>query len=409
MTETHNLAIAMVTGDFYPDAYGGVHRVVYEVSKRLAQRGHTVHVVTRQVSPNHPAREQLEGMEIWRFPVRDRTLLEFHWTEVTGARRTLARVAAAQPLDVVNVHEVLPAVGACFPRRAPVVWTLHAPWGEEWLDAYLHQRGGRPGWVGRTAARAFAAYVEWLERVTLRRSRMALVLSEFMEGKLRETHGYPEDRIRIVGGGVDLARFSPAEDRIALKRQLGVPDSEWLVLTVRRLAPRMGVDALIGAAVRLRRTRHDFRLVIVGTGVMQEQTAALVEQQGCGDYVVLAGRVPDADLPTYYRAADLFVLPTRFMEGFGMVTPESLACGTPVLGTPIGGTAELLRRFDADFLFRDAGAAAMADKIDAFLTADRLTAQLRRRCREFAEQHFDWQRVVDRHEAAYREARHALA
>ncbi len=394
----------MVTGDFYPDAYGGVHRVVYEVSKRLAGRGHAVRVITRQVSPELPRREQLEGMDVWRFPVNDRTLPQFHWTEIRGARRALTAAAAQEPLDVVNVHEALPAAGACWPRRGALVWTMHAPWGEEWLDAYEHQRAGRAGPLRRAAARAFAWYLERLERATVRRAERVLTLSEFIKNKVVETHQYPPERVRVVGGGVDLDRFRPEGDRDALKRRLGAAPGQWLVLTVRRLAPRMGVDALVEAARLLRRRRGDFLLLIVGDGVMRSAIERQIETLGCGEYVRLAGRVPDEELPDYYRAADLFVLPTRFMEGFGMITPEALACGTPVLGTPVGGTEELLRRFDDAFLFADASPAAMAAKMDEFLSPARLTPELRARCRAFAEERFDWERVVDRHEAAYREA-----
>lgn len=401
MTPPRRLTIAMVTGDFYPDAYGGVHRVVYEVSKRLAARGHSVHVVTRRVSADHPRRERLDGMEVWRFPVADRTLPQFHLTEILGAQRTLAQVAARGPIDVVNVHEVLPALGACLPRRAPIVWTLHAPWGEEWLDAFMHQRGGKTGGLATRAARVFTAYVEWLERLTLRRSELALVLSDFIKGKLISTHQYPASRIRVVGGGVDLERFSPTPNRLDLKRSLGVRSNEWLVLTVRRLAPRMGVEALIESAHLLRQQRQDFRLIVVGDGVMRPQVEATVARLGCHDFVRLAGRVPDVDLPDYYRAADLFVVPTRYIEGFGLITPESLACGTPVLGTPVGGTTEILQRLDPNLLFADHQAATMAAKIDSFLSRRKLTPRLRTRCRAFAERELDWERVVDRHEEAY--------
>lgn len=400
---TRPLHIAMVTGDFYPDAYGGVHRVVYEVSKGLAGRGHRVHVVTRQVASDAPTRDTIDGIEVWRFAVDDRSLPRFHVTEALAARRALAAVAQAGPLDVVNVHEVLPAVGACFPRRAPTVWTLHAPWGEEWLDAFIHQRAGKPSWGAGLAARAFAGYLGWLEGLTLRRAERALVLSEFIKGKLIQTHGYPEDRIRVVGGGVDLERFSPSADRAALKQSFGLSPDQWLILTVRRLAPRMGVSALIEAAAQLRQVRRDFHLLIVGDGVMRPQVEAAIAKLGCGEFVTLVGRVPDERLPDYYRAADLFVLPTRYMEGFGMITPESLACGTPVLGTPVGGTRELLEHSWADMLFADAEPQTMAAKIGEFLSRERLTPALRGRCRAFAEEQFDWARVIDRHEAAYRE------
>ncbi len=112
------------------------------------------------------------------------------------------------------------------------------------------------------------------------------------------------------------------------------------------------------------------------------------------------GYIPDAELPRYYQAADAFVLPTRELEGFGLITVEALASGTPVLATAIGATPEILRPLDPSLLFRAATPEAMAERLQAFvenLTRDRRAADVVRiACRQYAEAEYGWDRSVSR-------------
>jgi glycosyltransferase involved in cell wall biosynthesis len=101
-------------------------------------------------------------------------------------------------------------------------------------------------------------------------------------------------------------------------------------------------------------------------------------------------------LPDYYAAADCFVLPTRCLEGFGLVTVEALACGTPVLGTPIGGTQEILRKLDPAFLFDSAGSEALAQRLLQRLPELYQNSPARERCRAFAEKEYSWNALVPR-------------
>ncbi|MFB0520779.1 MAG: glycosyltransferase, partial [Desulfatiglandales bacterium] len=105
---------------------------------------------------------------------------------------------------------------------------------------------------------------------------------------------------------------------------------------------------------------------------------------------------PSSILPQYYGAADFFILPTRHLEGFGLVTPESMACGTPVLGTPVGGTKEILSHFDPEFLFSDTSAEAMAKgvqkAIERYFAWKKEYDDLRVRCREYAATNYSWER-----------------
>jgi glycosyltransferase involved in cell wall biosynthesis len=114
------------------------------------------------------------------------------------------------------------------------------------------------------------------------------------------------------------------------------------------------------------------------------------------------GRVAEAELLDWYRTADLFVLPTVAYEGFGMVTVEALASGTPAVGTPVGATPELLEPLDQRLVARGSDADSLAAAIRqalAFIDAD-----FRTRCREYALARFDWNRVTRVWEDALTEA-----
>ena len=113
-------------------------------------------------------------------------------------------------------------------------------------------------------------------------------------------------------------------------------------MTVRRLARRMGLENFIDAVDQLRKKEPSILAVLAGTGPLANELAALVEQKQLQEHVKLAGFVPDADLPLAYRAADLSVVPSIALEGFGLIVLESLAAGTPVVVTPVGGLPEVV-------------------------------------------------------------------
>lgn len=141
-------------------------------------------------------------------------------------------------------------------------------------------------------------------------------------------------------------------------------------------------------------------LIIGGEGPLKSELQGLAERLGLGSSVRFEGYIPDDRLPIYYQAADFFLLPTRALEGFGLVAVESLACGTPVLGTPVGAIPELLGELQADLLFRGVEPEAIARGIVTHMQRAQADPRgyegLRRRCREFAATRFGWDRVVER-------------
>ncbi|NQT68891.1 MAG: glycosyltransferase family 4 protein, partial [Desulfobacteraceae bacterium] len=203
------------------------------------------------------------------------------------------------------------------------------------------------------------------------------------------------ERITIIPGGVDLKRFYPATDRTKIKQRLNIPQEKMILFTVRNLVPRMGLENLIYAVKEVVKTVPDIYLVLGGDGPLKDNIISLTKELGIRNHVKFVGFIPEVELPDYYRMANIFILPTLELEGFGLVTLEALASGVPVLGTPVGGTVEILSRLDSNYLFKDTKPESMAELIiktcQEFKDNSELWQDVSYQCRLFAEKHYSWE------------------
>jgi len=272
----------------------------------------------------------------------------------------------------------------------PMLYYFHSPSHEE----YLLTKGAKDG-----GSRLFQAWARRIiEGYCLRKSTKIFALSRYMKQRAIEIHRVADEKIIVNPGGVDLDRFYPPEKRILLKTKLGLPEGCVNLFTVRNLEPRMGLDNLIKAMSLLKKKGTKVHLIIGGRGPEEKRLKDMIEHEQLQDDVRLAGFIPADQLPDFYGAGDFFILPTLRLEGFGLVTVESLACGTPVLGTPVGGTKEILSKFEPRLLFKSSTPDAIADGIamatETYFNNKLIYGQLRLRCREHAEKNYSWQRHV---------------
>jgi glycosyltransferase involved in cell wall biosynthesis len=272
-------------------------------------------------------------------------------------------------------------------RSRPLVVHFHGPWA---LESAVEG-------AGRIAVAAKRA----LEHVVYRRAARFIVLSRAFATILEREYGVKGDRIRIVPGGVDLARFRGVGSRADARRALGWPLDRPTVVTVRRLVHAKGLENLIDATDRLRTAIPDVHVVIVGTGPLAAELQRRVRERGLERWIRFAGYVAEEDLPTVYRAADLFVVPTIALEGFGLVVIEALACGTPVLVTPISGLPEVVRDLDPGLVLAGTSPDQIAQGLRDAL-AGRLPLPDEDACMRYARR-FDWPAIAARVRDVYRE------
>lgn len=383
------LRVLFLDDAVFADLPGGSRMMAWNLAQGLVERGHEVTLLAPHHGPDTPDEEWVDGIHLVRYRGAGRAL-EF----VREGRRACARVWAQGAYEIVHTHFAYAALGPLqvVPASAVRVRSFYGPWDEEgWVEDTAGLRQHRADPLAKRLLRAVRSRVvrrlrHGIEARSLARSRAIVTLSE-QSCREVQVFGISPARIVKIPGGVDLARFVPAPDRRAVRKALGLPENAPILLSVRRLTARMGLDHLVEAMPAILAEHPDTLLLIGGKGPEHEALAVQVARLGLQRSVSLLGFISHDQLASYYQAADAFVLPTVTLEGFGLVTVESLACGTPVIGTPVGATPEILQALEPRLLAASAAPDALARAVLSFfgeawgkeLTPDRLHAFVRDR------------------------------
>ena len=362
---------------------GGLNRYLSELADGLLGEGVAVTAVAATAEPS--GADEVPGPAQARFvtpttpsaplPLRVGRLWRAAWSQ--------------GPTDVLDSHFALYGLGPMLTARARrqlAVVHFQGPWADESLAA-----GGG----------ALASEVKRLvERAVYRRADVCVVLSEAFGDLLSRRYGVARWAIECIPPGVDLRRFGPGPAAEA-RAELGIPEQRWVAVAARRLTPRVGLDVLLDAwAEVLRTTDGAAELLVVGDGPQRDQLLARAARADLAGHVRFLGRVDDATLVSAYRAADVSIVPSVSLEGFGLVVLESLACGTPVIASDAGGLPEVLRPLREDLVVPAGDRGALARRIGAAIEGS-LPLPDPTTCRDYADT-FGWPSVSRRHVELYR-------
>lgn len=372
------MRVAMIGEGWSPDRAGGLNRYVRELYEALLAAGHDVALTVAGPAPTAPDTVR-----------RGADAQAALFGRLLGLRSAVLQ--AAEGADVIDCHFALyGALPLRSPRRRiPTVMHFHGPWAQESLAT--------------GSSNLVVATKRAIERAAFAHADRFIVLSPAFRAELLR-YGVCDERIHQVRPGVDLARFHPlaAPDRLTGRTRLGLAHDRPVVVAVRRLVPRMGLDVLIDAVATLPTARRPM-LVIVGDGPertrLQERAAAKL----CSGDVRFAGLVPDDELNTYFAVADLAVLPSVSLEGFGLVLLESAAAGTPVLASDVAGVREAVTGMPGEPLVSAGDVAAWSARLAQAVAAP-VSEATREAMRAHAER-FSWSSTADQVVEIYRLAR----
>jgi glycosyltransferase involved in cell wall biosynthesis len=356
----------------YPPYVGGVENSVHQVARRLAARGHEVRVVCADEPAGGPA--EVDGVSIvrlpWRFKAANTNLCP-------GLRAALRREQRERP-EVIHTHlptALFAGEAAAVARETgvPLVLTYHndvAGEGLKKIVAGLYNR--------RILPRLLAACA----RIVVT-SPLYPVRSPWLDEH--------DPRLVSIPWGVEVERFHPLPQEPPLPFTVGflsLLDSHHRYKGLEVL-----LQALQGLPVRLR---------VGGHGEDLERYRQRARELGVADRVEFLGFIPDAELSAFYGACHVFALPSTDgrREGFGLVLLEAMACGRPVVTTPIVGIAGDVENRDVGLLVPPNDPAALATALRSLERRSDLAA-MGRRARDLVEERYTWERVADGYEELF--------
>ena len=384
---------------------------VHDINRHLVRRGHSVTVVTPG-APSLPPTEKFDGVDVVRFPIDlppdltygrvaqssvssfgklMRVAVMAHYLE--AQYRHTVRVGRQMGADVVHAHWAIPtgpaAVKAADSLGVPSVITMHGG------DVYVNPSQG------------YDFPTRWYVRPVLRwtlksADALSAITDDCRQHALRA--GAPAESVRIVFNGTDLRRFSPETNgRSPVDPRFG----PHMIFACRQLFPRKGIRFLIEAAAQIKPRYPDLKLIIAGDGFERPELVALAERLGIAGDVTFLGWVPNTDLPQYYRAAAISVIPS-LEEGFGIPAAEAMGCEIPVVASDAGGLPEVVENGVTGLVVPRGDSSALAAAMSSLLDDPIRRHRMGLAGRERALRLFDWDRTAEHFEQIYQEtaARH---
>ena len=384
---------------------GGQNVYVGQLARQLASLGDRVDVFTRRDAPDLPEIVPFApGVRVVHVeagppePLAKERLLP--WMPEFTARMTQSIAADTQRYDLVHANFFMSGLVAAELKAAlgiPFVVTFHA------LGRVRRQFHG--------AADGFPDERFVIEdRIVAEADRVVAECPQDEEDLIRLYNADPA-RISIVPCGFDPTEFAPMSRPLA-RLELGLDPAERIMLQLGRMVPRKGIDTVIRAVGLLQRDHGlAVRLLVVGGPDREpdpERTPELrrlmdiAEEAGVAERVTFVGRRDRHELARYYNAADIFAS-TPWYEPFGITPLEAMACGTPVLGSNVGGIKFSVRDGETGYLVPPNDPAALAERAAHLYQHPKLLSVFGRQAIRRVNDLFTWERVAGGIAAVYEE------
>lgn len=370
--------ILHVTDVYYRQA-GGVPTFIQDLISATPQHSHSI--ITFAYDKQTPKEERVNDVDIFYAPLKS-GIKPFYFSGQEGMKQRINEFKRTHHIDLVHIH--MPFSGLAVASQLvsmPIIYTFHGSWGDE----YAFEATGLKRMTG--VYKLERLIMKRIERSTLSYAHVIVTLSDYMRHEVGQYHIEPAKGYIKIPGAINLEEFSAysQHERNDIRSMYNISDSYLNLFVLRRLVKRVGIDVFIQSLSIIKKVRQDFHAYIGGKGPERESLETLVSELDLRSYVSFLGFISNEDRVRYFNAADVCVMPSQSLEGFGLVSLESFACGTPVVALPTGANTELVGGFDESLLSRDTTPEALADVIlSAWNTLKK--GRLRESSRHYAEQ-----------------------
>jgi PEP-CTERM/exosortase A-associated glycosyltransferase len=298
--------------------------------------------------------------------------------------------------DLLHAHSpVLNALAALWVGRKlgiPVVYEIRAFWEDAAVDHGTYSEGS---WKYRAVRSA--------ETWVCRRAAQVAVLCNGLREDLIQ-RGIPPEKLTVVFNGINPEEFRPCSPDVAFASSHGIVGKKVLGF-IGSFYRYEGLDLLVKAMERIKTTRNDAVLILVGGGETESELRQQIEQLGLQGCVILLGRIPHEKIPGVYSLMDVLVYPRYSMRLTELVTPlkplEAMAMGKPLIASDIGGHRELIRDGFTGVLFKAGDVVSLTEKIKNLLDDATLRSGLSTQGSDWVRQHHTWEQTTAAYSVIY--------
>lgn len=370
---------------FHPHV-GGYEKMVYELSRRLVQRGYEIDILACNTE-RALAYEELDNIHIYRLPC---------W----NALNSLYPIPKPCPTSFKILwrllrknHDVIHTQTRFFTtsflgllvaklKRVPLVHTEH---------------GARHSILSNKAIDLISrAYDHSIGAQVVKSARINIGVSEAACEFLKHLGG---TTVQLVHDGIDTTIFKKKEDT-NYGQKLAIGDDAVVITFVGRLIYAKGVQDLISAFSKIKDTAPEIKLLIVGEGPYRANLENLARQTDCASSILFLGQKNQDEVIDALSATDIFVNPS-YSEGLGISVLEAASIGLPIIATDVGGTGEIIAEQETGILVKPASIEQLEQKLRELLTSTELRKQLGTNARIFVEKEFGWNETIEKYIGLY--------
>lgn len=364
----------------YP--YSGLEVAAYNLALRMAKRGHEINVFTTSVDSKDII-EKYENRTIYRYGTNFRIF-----------NRNISFNMLFKPLknevDIVHVHldeSILAALLYAKRKKVPLVVTYHG----DMIDTY-------GGFISKTLVYFYNRLVNKL----LSNANVIISPSECYIDESKFLVKY-RDKVVVIPNGINVDEFDIGYSKEECRDKLGLPLNNKILLYLGVIHPHKGPDVLLKAMPKIIKEVPNTELVFVGRETMKKELEMLSKKLGVDKHIKFAGFVEEHLKPLYYKAADVFVLPSVMKhESFGIVNLEAMACGIPIVASRIGGVPDVVKDRENGLLVQPKDSNELADAIIYLLENEEERKKMGKNGRKKVED-YSWERIAEMTEKIYEE------
>jgi len=365
-------------------AYGGSSLAAYHLAIEMKKRGHEIHIFTTSTTSKDSI-EKDRNMTIYRYGTNFRIL-------TSNISFGMFRKPVKHSVDIIHTHFDIPpgpmaGLRYAKKKKVPLIVTYHGDW-----------EAGYGGLIRRIGV---AFHNKFLVDKLLSYADIIISPSEYYIDRSRFLWKY-KDKIVVIPNGINLGEFDIPYSKEECRKKLELPGDKKIVLYFGYLSPYKGPDVLIKALPKIMEEVPDILLVFAGRGVMRKELEELSVKLGVKKNVKFTGFVEERLKLLYYKAADVFCLPSMMKtECYPLAILEAMACGLPIVASDMGGIPDAVKSGENGLLAPPKDSEALAEAIIYLLENEDIRERMGRNGKERVER-YSWEKIAEETEKMYR-------